>query len=129
MTMINFLNYLFRPAIKFVDYGATLRLQGNTQTGHINGVVIASAATITVDYAVNTVSGTTQTTLIKVPTGFRGLLLFIPQAAWPLATGGTYAASDGTYESIPLGASVTCTANKFLLLFCDGTKLWPLLSA
>lgn len=112
------------------DYPAANFPLGISSAPNINGVTIASAATITLDYFMTKVSGAVNTSAIKIPTGLRGLVrVIICTGALPLVTGGVYVASDGTYETLPLAIASTGAANKPILLFSDGLQLWPLLTA
>lgn len=114
--------------MKFVDYPAAMNLTSSFLASNW-GASLASAATMTITSAIHKVTGTTQCTLVKIPTGFRGVFIFVPAAAFPTATGGTYAASDGTNESVPFASAQTCSANEPLICVTDGLLIYQTLSA
>lgn len=117
--------------MKFGYDPAIMSLFGGNQTpgGPINPVVIASAASITITSSISFVSGTVGTTTIKMYTGFRGVFVIIPTAAWPPTTGGVYAASDGTYETLPIKVAKTGAANVPMYAVNDGSFIYFTLSA
>lgn len=113
----------------YIDYPAALNLNGTNLAPNVNGVIIASAAAITITTAISTVSGTTNVTTIKLPTGFRGMFVIIPTGALPLVSGGAYVASDGTVETIPIKVSKTGAAGVPILCISDGNFVFVCLSA
>lgn len=113
--------------LEFPDYPAALNTVASMLAPNINPVVIASAATITITYNITFVSGTNTVSLIKLPTGFRGMFVIIPTGQLPLNTGGSYAGSDGTYESIPIKVAQTAGAgavNKPIVCVSDGNFVY-----
>lgn len=104
-----------------------MSLTGSTLAGNCLTSVVASAATIIIVAGITRITGNTQVTLVKLPTGFRGVFCNYNTDAAPhtTATGGTYAASDGTYEAVPFALASTVVRYKMLLVLSDGTYLYP----
>lgn len=110
------------------DYPAAMNLASSPLASNW-GATLASATTMTITNAIHKVTGTTSCNLVKIPTGFRGVFIFVPAAAFPVATGGTYAPSDGVNESIPFANAQTCAANEPLICVTDGLLIYATVSA
>lgn len=104
---------------------ASLALTGSNLASP-QGASLVSAAQITITNAIHPLTGATQITTVKIPTGFRGIFGFVPAAGANGATGGVYAASDGTNETIPFALGWVGVANKLCLFYTDGLKAYPL---
>lgn len=114
--------------MRFVDYPAAMGLVG-TAIAPNWGATLASATQITITSAFHKVTGTTSITTVKIPAGFRGMFCLIPAGAVPLTSGGTYVASDGTYEVIPFALTQTCVTNRIAVCVTDGLLIYTFLSA
>lgn len=118
-------NWFFEKFTKgYIDYPAAMQAAANAQSPNV-GAVLASAAQITITSLCHKVTGTTPVTTVKIPTGYRGLVVFIPNGALPCNAGGAYVASDGVNEVIPFGVSAIGANNKAMVYFCDGLLLYP----
>jgi hypothetical protein len=104
---------------------ASLALSGSNLASP-QGASLASAAQVVITNAIHPLTGTTQLTTVKIPTGFRGVFGFVCAAGANGATGGTYAASDGVNETIPFAVGWVSAANKLALFYTDGLKAYPL---
>lgn len=118
----------FLGILKFVDYPAAMSLAASPLASNW-GATLASATQITITSAIHKVTGTTSCTTIKIPTGFRGMFVLVPAAAFPVATGGVYVASDGVNEVIPFANAQTCAANEPLICVTDGLLIYSAVSA
>lgn len=112
----------------FPDYPAAMNLTGSPLASNW-GATLASATQIIITSAFHKVTGTVSCTSVKIPTGFRGMFILVPAAAFPVATGGVYVASDGVNEVIPWANAQTCAANEPLICVTDGLLVYAAVSA